>query len=108
MRLHVRAGIFAALAAVAIAARPAAPVRAGDHDADYKAARQAVQKGEIRPLSDILAEIRGKLPGDVVGVEIEQEHGHWLYEFRVTDNQGRLFEVEVNARTADIERIKEK
>ena len=32
----------------------------------------------------------------------------WRYEFRVVDGQGRLFEVYVNARSGEIERIKEK
>lgn len=80
------------------------PVVALDHDA----VRQAVERGDIRPLAEILAAVRGQLPGDVVGVEIEQKNGRWLYEFRVVDRRGRLFEVYVDARTARIERIKEK
>ncbi len=70
--------------------------------------REAVERGEIRSLADILVTIRGKLPGDVVGVEVEHKNGRWLYEFRVVDTNGRLFEVYVDARTATIERTKEK
>ena len=76
------------------------------HDQD--ATRQAVERGEIKPLTDILAAIRGKLPGNVVGVEIEQKRGRWFYEFRVADSKGRLFEVYVDARSGAIDRIKEK
>ncbi|HLI10041.1 MAG TPA: PepSY domain-containing protein [Alphaproteobacteria bacterium] len=108
MRSPFHSATFAVLAAVVIMTMPLLPARAGDDDADYRAIRQAVQNGEIRSLSDILAVTRGKLPGDVVGVEIEHKHGHWQYEFRVADNQGRLFEVYVDAHTGDIERIKEK
>jgi uncharacterized membrane protein YkoI len=70
--------------------------------------RQAVERGEIRSLADILSVVRGKLPGDVAGVEVERENGRWLYEFRVIDDKGRLFEIYVDAKTATIERTKEK
>jgi uncharacterized membrane protein YkoI len=77
-------------------------------DRDHDAVRRAVERGDIRPLAEILAAVRGRLPGDVVGVEVEQKNGRWLYEFRVVDRNGRLFEVYVDARTARIEQIKEK
>jgi uncharacterized membrane protein YkoI len=70
--------------------------------------RRAVEAGEIKSLADILAAVRGKLPGEVAGVEIEHEHGRWRYEFRVIDGKGRLYEVHVDARSAKIEKIKEK
>ena len=76
------------------------------HDQD--AARQAVESGEIRPLADVLAAVRGKLPGEIVGVEIESENGRWIYEFRVLDGKGRLFEVSVDARSGSIDQTKEK
>ena len=70
--------------------------------------RRAVERGEIRSLADTLGAIREKLPGEVVGVEIEHENGGWRYEFRVVDSKGHLFEVDVDARTSEISRIKEK
>jgi uncharacterized membrane protein YkoI len=76
------------------------------HDQD--AVRQAVERGEIHPLAEILDGVRGKLPGDVVGIEIERKNGRWLYELRVLDGQGRVFEVYVNARSGEIDRTKEK
>ncbi len=79
---------------------------AESHDQD--AARQAVESGEILPLADILAAVRGKLPGEVVGVEIENEKGHWIYEFRVLNGKGHLYEVYVDARTGAINLTKEK
>jgi uncharacterized membrane protein YkoI len=97
----------ALLMAALVAIGPgAAPAVARDHDHD--AARRAVERGEIRPLAEILAAVRSQLPGDVVGVGIEQKNGRWLYELRVVDRRGRLFEVYVDARTARIEQIKEK
>ncbi|MGD9668873.1 MAG: PepSY domain-containing protein [Hyphomicrobiaceae bacterium] len=87
----------------------ALPLRADEaerHERDQ--ARRAVQRGEIRSLEDILASLRGKLPGEIAGVDIEREDGRWLYEFRVIDTNGNLFEVYVDPRTGTIERTKEK
>ena len=70
--------------------------------------RRAVEAGEIRSLAEIIAAVRGKLPGEVAGVEIERKEGRWRYEFRVVDSRGRLFDVYIDARTGEIERIKEK
>ncbi|UWU96022.1 PepSY domain-containing protein [Bradyrhizobium sp. CB1015] len=94
------------LAGVLLAPVPAA---AGDHDKGAPdAVRRAVEAGEIRPLADILASISGKLPGQVAGVEIERERGRWIYEFRIVDDSGRLYEAYVDARSGEIERIREK
>jgi uncharacterized membrane protein YkoI len=97
------------LAAAALAA--AAPQMADARDQDEARRdeiRRAVENGEIHSLADILNALRGKLPGEVAGVEIEHEGGRWRYEFRVVDSRGRLFEVHVDARSGEIERIKEK
>ncbi len=84
------------------------PLAAFADRADQDAVRHAVERGEIRPLADILAQVRDRLPGEVVGVEIDEKKGRWLYEFRVVAQDGRLFEVYVNARTGEIERTREK
>ncbi len=75
---------------------------------DQDEARQAVEAGEIRPLADIVNIVRGKLPGEVVGVKLEREAGAWTYEFRVVDGKGRLFEIHVDARSGEVERTREK
>ena len=75
---------------------------------DHDKARRAVEAGEIRSLADILDAIKGKLPGDVVGVKLEREAGAWMYELRVVDEKGRLFEIHVDARSGEIEQAKEK
>ena len=102
MSLSGPAAAFA-IAAVLAAVVPG-PLRADERD-DM---RHAVEQGEIRSLTDILAALRGKLPGEIAGVEVERKNGRWLYEFRVVDDKGRLFEVYVDAKTATIERTKEK
>lgn len=102
LRLHrIRSLVFAA--ALLLAAN-GAPSFARDHDD----ARRAVEAGEIRPLADILNTVRGMLPGEVVGVKLERESGSWMYEFRVVDEKGRLFEIHVDAKSGAVERTKEK
>jgi len=108
MRFRGFSGLFAtpSLAAILLASAPAV---AGGHDKGApEAVRRAVEAGEIKSLADIFAAVRGKLPGEVAGVEIERERGRWLYEFRIVDAKGRLYKVYVDARSGEIERIKEK
>jgi len=75
---------------------------------DQDEARQAVESGKIRPLVDILNIVRGKLPGEVVRTKLEQKGNLWLYEFRVVDRNGQLFDVHVDAHSGEIKGVKEK
>lgn len=93
--------------AMLVATVPPAAARDSDHDRRDDV-RRAVEAGEIKSLTDILTLVRGQLPGEVAGVEIERKNGIWLYEFRVVDGNGRLFEVYVDARSGAIVRTKEK
>jgi uncharacterized membrane protein YkoI len=83
--------------------------QARDHDDRQRdEVRRAVEAGEIRPLADILNLVKGRLPGEVVGVKLEREAGTWSYEFRVVDDKGRVFEIHVDARSGEVGRTKEK
>jgi len=73
-----------------------------------EAMRGAVERGEIKPLVEVLSAVHSKLPGEIVGVEIENVHGTWTYEFRVADGKGRLFAATVDAATAEVISIEEK
>lgn len=99
------------MVALVVALIAAAPQLADARDQDElrrDEVRRAVETGQIRSLADILKAVREKLPGEVAGVEIDRKDGRWRYEFRVVDGQGRLFEVYIDARSGEIERIKEK
>jgi uncharacterized membrane protein YkoI len=104
MCLRLRRVRILILATALLAADSGLPAFAHDHDD----ARRAVEAGEIRPLTDILNIVRGKLPGDVVSVKLEREAGAWMYELRVVDDKGRLFEIHVDGRSGEVERTKEK
>jgi uncharacterized membrane protein YkoI len=85
-----------------------APALAGDEAHDHDRIRRAVERGEIRSLTEIHDVVRDKLPGRIVRTEVERIHGRWIYEFRVVDTKGRLFDVHVDAQTGEIARIREK
>jgi uncharacterized membrane protein YkoI len=88
------------LSAALVAAPPPLWARGG-HD-DHDRARRAFEQGEVLPLAEILARVRGELGGEVVGVSFEREHGRWVYEFKVIGAGGRLVEVYVDAATAEV------
>ena len=74
----------------------------GRDDDDHDQAHHAVEKGLIRPLAEILANVADKLGGEVVGVEFEREDGRYVYEFEIVSPSGRLRDVYVDAMTAEI------
>ena len=73
---------------------------AGDDDHDR--ARRALKEGLARPLAEILALVKDRLGGDVVGVAFRRKNGRYLYAFKVITPEGRLRELHVDALTAEI------
>ena len=69
---------------------------------DYVNARRAFVLGEARPIAELLEQLENQVPGEVVGVEFEREHGRWVYEFKIIDSGGRLLEVYVDAQTGTV------
>ena len=105
MGLRIQTAFGAIALATAVFVVPAAHLA---HARDHDEARRAVEAGDARPLNEILNMASGKLPGEIIRVKFEREDGLWIYEFRVVNNEGRMFEVHVDARTGEIKRIKEK
>ena len=87
-RLHRASLIVLLLAGAAVA-------DSLDHDHDR--ARAALGRGEVRPLALILETVTAEIPGEVVEVELEREHGAWVYEFKVIAPDGHVLEVLVDA-----------
>jgi uncharacterized membrane protein YkoI len=93
--------LAAAMASLAVAG----PARADDDDdaRDQEIARKALREGRIRSLAEITEMVKPKLPGTILGVELEVEDGgRIVYEFDVVDPAGRLKEVDVDAATGNI------
>lgn len=73
-----------------------------DDDHTYDRARRALDRGEVLPIAKLLERLKTEVPGEVIGVEFEHEHGRWVYEFKVIDSKGRLLEVYVDAQTGEV------
>jgi uncharacterized membrane protein YkoI len=70
-------------------------------DRDHDRAWEAVQRGEIVPLARVLARVRRDLPGELLEVELEDEHGLLIYEVKVLGPGGRISEVLYDARSGE-------
>lgn len=90
---------FALAAALALSCAAGA-ARADDDDHD--AARRAREAGDVLPLAALQERVTAELGGRIVGVEFEREDGRYVYEFRVLMPDGRLREVEVDARSGAV------
>lgn len=69
------------------------------NDDDHEQARQALQAGQILPLSQILARQHKDHPGQVLEVELEREDGRWVYELKVLQADGQLLKLELEAQS---------
>jgi uncharacterized membrane protein YkoI len=85
---------------LAQAAPPAA------HLPDQDRARAAVQAGQAMPLKNVLEQLAKDHPGQVLEVELEHEHGRWVYEIKLLQAGGRLVKLELDAATGEVLRRK--
>lgn len=69
---------------------------------DHDRARAAVQAGQILPLKTVLETLERVHPGQVLEIELDQEHGRWVYEVRLLQSDGKLVKLELDAATAEI------
>ena len=74
-----------------------APEHEPDHESDM--ARTAVERGEAAPLREIFKIVAKKFPGEVVNVSLTRRGEFFIYHIKLLDEENRLFEVLVNART---------
>jgi len=95
-----RAAVVAAVLALAAALVPP-DARAGRKD-DHERARAAVQAGEAMPLPALLERLQRSHPGRVLELELEREHGRWIYEVKLLQRDGQLLKLAVDAATAQV------
>lgn len=72
----------------------AAPALADD---DHDRARAAMMRGEILPLSRILAMAERDVGGRVIEVDLERKGDRYIYEVEVVSRSGRLVELSIDA-----------
>jgi uncharacterized membrane protein YkoI len=104
------AKLSALLLAALLVAGASSPLFADDDDKhDHELARQALLEGRIKPLTEITAMFRQKMPGEIVGVELDRDKktGAFVYEFKVLTQDGHLKEADVDAANGNILKIEE-
>ena len=80
---------------------PGTPVHArSNHDHDR--AREAVQAGDILPLPVILERVAKSYPGQVLEVELEREHGRWIYEVKLLQPGGAVLKLHIDGNTGTV------
>jgi uncharacterized membrane protein YkoI len=62
-------------------------------------AREAVKKGLVRPLEEVLTEVRKTIKGDIVEIEFEKDDGRFIYEIEYVAPDGHLMEIKIDAKT---------
>lgn len=96
------------LLAAALLGLAVVPAQAGDQKPkDHEKARAALARGEIQPLAKILAAATAKAPGDVIKVELEDDNGRLIYEVKLLGKDGRVREVELDARTGTVLKVED-
>lgn len=74
-------------------------------DEDQDDVYRAVQKGLIRPFSELYTTVDQQLNGRLIKVELDEDDDEWTYELKlVYDNQ--VFQVEYNATTLELMSIR--
>lgn len=93
---------FSSLALVAVVATLATTgATAGEHKKQsHEAARQALLRKEVLPLTRILAIAAQRAPGEVIEVELEEAgKGRLKYDLKILSKTGRIRELELDAKT---------
>jgi len=87
---------------LAVTTGAGAPAAALDRDSDQERVRRAFENGEILPITDILAIVAPRLPGEVLKVELDLRRYDMYYEVEVLTPTGRVSEIIIDARTGAV------
>lgn len=100
------------LLVVAAASGAAWPARADDDDDDKrgrKGRRRERSRNSLPPGSEnlqaILKKVRSEFPGRIIEVELDDDDGRLVYEIKLLDSKGRLFELDVDPRNGNILKV---
>jgi uncharacterized membrane protein YkoI len=70
-------------------------------DDDHERVRAAREAGRILPLRELLARVEAEHPGEVLEVELEDEHGRLVYEIKLLRPGGRVTKLHYDATTGE-------
>jgi len=101
--------VAAFVAGVAITAAGAWVVHEAEmfEHGEGKVARALQKSGEILPLEEIQRLALEQKPGRIIETEFEVKGGRLTYEVDILDENGQFWEVEINAKTGELVRVKE-
>lgn len=71
-----------------------------DDDADR--ARDAMRAGRVLPLAEIAPRVQRQVPGEIIEISLDDDDDGPQYEIRMLTRDGRIVELEVDARTGRI------
>ena len=60
-----------------------------------------IHRRNLLPLGTVLERLAREHPGQVLKVELESEHGRWIYEVRLLQSGGRLTKLYLDAATGE-------
>ena len=72
------------------------------HADDDKRIRQLQRSGEILSLEQIFERARKVKPGRIVDVDLDTDHGRYIYEIELLESSGKVWEMEFDARTGKL------
>ena len=90
-----------AIGAAALAAPPA--VHAGE---DQELARKLRAEGRILSLEQILEKAKAQLAGTVIEAELEVDDSRFVYELEILDKNGIVWELEFDAASGELLKLK--
>ena len=71
-------------------------------DIDQDDAKLLREQGRILPLEQVLKAALNLRPGRVIEVELEKSRGTYVYEIEIADDNGQVWEIELNASDASV------
>lgn len=76
----------------------------GDKASDHMMARALSKSGQILSLERIAEAAKRIQPGKLIDIDLELERGPatWVYEVEVLDDQGRVWELKLDARNGEL------
>ncbi len=83
-------------------ADPALRAPARPADTDQTTARALSQRGQILSLERIAGHARAVRAGKLIDIDLEREHGIWIYEVDMLDDEGRVWELKLDARNGSL------
>lgn len=71
-------------------------------ESDHDLAREAASRSAILPLATVMQDVSERYSATPLEVELEREHGRYVYEFELITAEGRILEVLVDAATGEV------